>query len=278
VSYLRLPVSSALFLTSHSLPFIGLYWCHVENVPTTAPRPKGPSVASNYLQHYSSSLVEVKLTLAGSVGIPEGHPIIPPTIKYTLDPATYRPVQLPSDSNADRMSVEPSDVTLRMTTALGSPLTLSASTSASTGGSSSSVPSISTTTQLNIASVFGSGAVELVDPLPPFLAQGLDGRGFKDLPRAAALLPISTNSGQGRTGEHGRTLPHAVLLVGLNTRRAYDADYAAWLESVCAGLSNQLTVVLQREADAKMIEERERMDKAKTMFFTNVSHGEVSSF
>ena len=69
-------------------------------------------------------------------------------------------------------------------------------------------------------------------------------------------------------------LPHAVMLLGLNTRRPYDADYAAWLESVGAGLSNQLTVVLQREADTRMIEERERMDKAKTMFFTNVSHGE----
>ncbi|KAG8688123.1 hypothetical protein FRC09_013097, partial [Ceratobasidium sp. 395] len=224
---------------------------------------------SGYIRNYSA-LIEVKLTLAGSVGIPEGHPIVPSEIRYMLDAVTHSPVQLSSDAGlSESFSF---DGTPRGPMSVGSPITFS--TAASLASEAHSSPPAASNTRLNFASVFVSGAIEIVDPLSSFLAQGLDGRGFKDTPRAAALLPIDTSSAKGgrRTGEHGRTLPHAVLLLGLNTRRAYDADYAAWLESVCTGLSNQLTVVLQREADARMIEERERMDKAKTMFFTNVSH------
>ncbi|KAG8743481.1 hypothetical protein FRC10_011954 [Ceratobasidium sp. 414] len=253
------------------IPFIGLYWCEVQNASTVPPRPKNPSCASAYIRSYPTTLIDVKLTLAGSVGIPDRHPIVPPVIKYTLDPVTYSPAQLSSDLGAgESMS---SDGTQRDTLALNSPLATNATISVASERHPS--PPVGSSTRLNFASVFASGSVEIVDPLSPSLAQGLDGRGFRDTPRAAALVPICTSSGKGSGGasEHGRTLPHAVLLLGLNTRRAYDADYAAWLESVCAGLSNQLTVVLQREADAKMIEEREKMDKAKTMFFTNVSHG-----
>ncbi|KAG9124716.1 hypothetical protein FRC07_010519 [Ceratobasidium sp. 392] len=251
------------------IPFIGFYWCEVENAPTTPFRPKNRAFASAYIRNYAAALIEVKLTLAGTVGIPEGHPIVPSEIRYTLDAVTHSPVQLSSDPGAsETLSL---DGTPQGTLSLSSPITLSA---ASIAGESHPSPPATSTTRLNFASVFVSGGVEIVDPLSSFLAQGLDGRGFRDTPRAAALLPINTSSSKGgrRVGEHGRTLPYAVVLLGLNTRRAYDADYANWLESVCTGLSNQLTVVLQREADAKMIEERERMDKAKTMFFTNVSH------
>ncbi|KAF8603915.1 hypothetical protein BDV93DRAFT_523067 [Ceratobasidium sp. AG-I] len=254
------------------MPFISLYWCEVENAPAT-PQLQGPSFANAYLRNYSGSLVNVKLTLAGSVGVPEGHPIAQPTVTYTLDPVTYHAIQPLPDLSLDKFSLEALDTTPKSTPDLASPVTISASRMPSqTRHSSSSSSSGSPPPRLNMASVFLSGGVELVDPLPPALAEGLDGRGFKDLPRAAALLPINANSSQGGSRSHARTLPRAVLLLGLNTRRAYDADYAAWFESVCAGLSNQLSVVLQREADTKMIEERERMDKAKTMFFTNVSH------
>ncbi|KAG8705200.1 hypothetical protein FRC08_001781 [Ceratobasidium sp. 394] len=253
----------------HDIPFIGLYWCEVQNASSIPPRPKNPSFASAYIRSYPATLIDVKLTLGGSVGIPNGHPIVPPVIKYALDPVTYSPVQLSSDLGAsESLSL---DGTPRGVTALSSPIATNPTISVASGGHSS--PPAGSSTRLNFASVFVSGSVEIVDPLPPFLAQGLNGRGFRDTPRAAAFLPICTSGkGNGGASDHGRTLPHAVLLLGLNTRRAYDADYAAWLESVCAGLSNQFSVVLQREADARMIEEQERMDKAKTMFFTNVSH------
>jgi hypothetical protein len=202
------------------------------------------------------------------VGIPDGHPIAQHTISYTLSPVTHRPVHIASDSVTEIASPGPLE-----TTSLGrieSPL---GSTTSSAHPPTSSSTAKSTEFGLDLARVFVSSSIELIDPLPAHLAQGLDERGFKDIPRMVAVLPISTNASKNGRNSDGRTLPYAVLLLGLNTRRAYDADYASWIESVGSGLSNQLTVVLQREADMRMMEEREQMDKAKTMFFTNVSHG-----
>ncbi|CAE6344693.1 unnamed protein product [Rhizoctonia solani] len=249
------------------LPFVALYWCDVEETLAS-----GPSTAQgvssrviDYIRNPTTGTLSAKLTLAGSIGIPDDHPIAPPTIKYTLNPLTFRPHLSTVDSGVDVGSPSISDATSRANLP-GSPMgSVSSTTHPPT-------PTSSTESGLDLTKVFASGSIEIVDPLPAHLAQGLDGRGFKDLPRMVAMVPISTNSTQAGRSAHGRSLPCGILLIGLNTRRQYDADYASWLESVGSGLSNQLSVVLQREADMRMMEERERMDKAKTMFFTNVSH------
>ncbi|CAE6427624.1 unnamed protein product [Rhizoctonia solani] len=250
------------------LPFIALYWCDIDEAPANGPpAPQGASSrVLDYIRNPTTSTLNVKLTLAGSVGVPDDHPIAPSTIKYVLNPLTLRPYlnTFDADTEIDPSSV--SDATSREDVP-GSPMGSALSTTHPPTPSSKLVE-----LGLDLTKVFASGTIELVDPLPAHLAPGLDSRGFKDLPRMAAVMPISTNSTQSGRSAHGRALPCGVLLVGLNTRRAYDADYASWLESVGSGLSNQLTVVLQREADMRMMEERERMDKAKTMFFTNVSH------
>ncbi|CAE6499919.1 unnamed protein product [Rhizoctonia solani] len=228
------------------LPFIALYWCQVENSRSSNNNDKAP-FSLNYLRDHASSMLHIKLTLVGSVGIPSDHVMAKEVIEYTLDPVTYHIVRGRSDS----MSTSDSSSAPVRPPLISPPV--------------SSTSSIQSHLGLDMASVLVSGSIELIDPLPSHLAQGLDGRGFKDLPRTAAILPISTSSAPS-------PLPHAMLVVGVNTRRAYDADYAAWLESLRAGMSNQLNIVLRREADTRMIVEREKMDKAKTMFFTNVSH------
>ncbi|KAF8689719.1 His Kinase A (phosphoacceptor) domain, partial [Rhizoctonia solani] len=250
------------------LPFVALYWCEVENVSAIAAPVKygAPALASTYLRHHTETPTNVKLTLTSSLGIPDGHPIARQVIKYTLDPVTYRPIQVLSEPDNIESPATVTEATPRLSM-FGSPM----------GSVSSTIhlpptsPTKGMELGIDLSKIFASGTVELIDPLPSQLAQGLDGRGFKDIPRAAALLPINMYS-QNRSRHNGRLLPYAVLLVGLNTRRPYDADYASWLEGMAANLSNQLTVVLQREADMKLIEEQERIDKAKTMFFTNVSH------
>ncbi|CAE6495191.1 unnamed protein product [Rhizoctonia solani] len=250
------------------LPFVALYWCEVENDlgDVTPAKNKGPALASTYLRHQADGPINVNFTLAGSVGVPNGHPIARHTMKYTLDPVTYRPVQVVSEPSS-LCSPATSRASPRIPIA-GSPLGSTASTIQLPPTS----PIKGFENGIDLAKIIASGTIELIDPLPSQLAQGLDGRGFKDVPRAAAVLPINTYMTQGRGRHNGRVLPYAVLLLGLNTRRPYDADCASWLESVGASLSNQLTVVLQREADMRLIEEQERIDKAKTLFFTNVSH------
>ncbi|CAE6344687.1 unnamed protein product [Rhizoctonia solani] len=188
-------------------------------------------------------MIHIKLTLAGSIGIPSGHPMAKETVEYTLDPVTYRIMRGRSNSISDLSSVSTRPP-------LVSPPHSSSSVQSSTG--------------LDMSSVLVSKSIELIDPIPTHLAKDLNRRAFKDVPRTAAIIPI--------TAPASPSLPQCVLVVGLNTRRGYDAEYASWLENLSAAMSNQLSGVLQREADIRMIVERERMDKAKTMFFTNVSH------
>ncbi|CUA74876.1 hypothetical protein RSOLAG22IIIB_11543 [Rhizoctonia solani] len=224
------------------LPFIAFYWCQVENPPSPTEKDKTP-LALAYLRHHTCSMIHIKLTLAGSIGIPSGHPIAKETVEYTLDPVTYRIMRGRSNSMSD-----PSSVSTRPP--LVSPPNSSSSVQSSTG--------------LDMSSVLVSKSIELIDPIPTHLAKDLNRRAFKDIPRTAAIIPI--------TAPASPSLPQCVLVVGLNTRRGYDAEYASWLDNLSAAMSNQLSGVLQREADLRMIVERERMDKAKTMFFTNVSH------
>ncbi|KAH7327638.1 hypothetical protein B0J17DRAFT_722634 [Rhizoctonia solani] len=228
------------------LPFIALYWCQVEDSQSTSNKDKA-RFSLNYLRDHASSMLHIKLALVGSIGIPSEHVMAKEIIEYTLDPVTYRIVR----GRADSMSSSDTPQATVRPPLISPPVSSTSSIQAHLG--------------LDMTNVLVSGSIELIDPLPAHLAQGLDGRGFKDLPRTAAILPISTSSTPS-------PLPHAMLVVGVNTRRAYDADYAAWLESLRAGMSNQLNIVLRREADTRMIVEREKMDKAKTMFFTNVSH------
>ncbi|KAG9121848.1 hypothetical protein FRC07_002026, partial [Ceratobasidium sp. 392] len=258
-------IMAVLAKNEFDIPFFAMYWCETENARNDTSDPNKPPLAAGYLRHFLSSvLINVTLTLVGSVGVPEGHPAARKLIKYTLDPMTYQPIQMPTESNRDPASPAPSEPTPRAQYNSLPP-------APARTGSSSSTSSQYSPVDLEFASALASGHIELVDPLPANFAAGLGGRGFRETPRAAALLPISTSFGRG-AARRDKPLPYAVLLVGLNTRRAYDADYAAWLESVRAALSDQLTLVLQREADVRMIEEREKMDKAKTLFFTNASH------
>ncbi|QRV75488.1 protein-histidine kinase [Ceratobasidium sp. AG-Ba] len=115
--------------------------------------------------------------------------------------------------------------------------------------------------------VFSSGAIEIVNPIPDTLAKGLNSRAFGDTPNIAALVPIPKHQ-----PNPGPSLPHAVLVVGLNTRRPYDADCEKWLLAIAAAFSGRLLAVEKIEADAEDMQERIRLDKAKTKFFMMVSH------
>lgn len=56
------------------------------------------------------------------------------------------------------------------------------------------------------------------------LTAGLEPRGWDDLPRHAVIVPIFA--------EVGQVVPQAVLVVGVNTRGAYDALYTTFLQLV----------------------------------------------
>lgn len=63
-----------------------------------------------------------------------------------------------------------------------------------------------------------------------------------------------------------------VLLAGVNRRRPWDADYRAFLDFVAAQVATAIGDARAYEAERKRAEALAEIDRAKTVFFSNVSH------
>ena len=79
----------------------------------------------------------------------------------------------------------------------------------------------------------------------------------------AAVLPI-TRPGQAR--------PYGFLVAGINPRRALDEDYHGFLELAAAHVATALTNALANDEERRRTEALAAIDRAKTAFFSNVSH------
>jgi signal transduction histidine kinase/DNA-binding response OmpR family regulator len=82
-------------------------------------------------------------------------------------------------------------------------------------------------------------------------------------PREAVAVPIAS-SGQG-----GRA---AVLIVGLNPFRLYDDSYSRFIELVAAQIAASISNAQAYEDERQRAEALAELDRAKTTFFSNVSH------
>ncbi|QRV90185.1 response regulator receiver [Ceratobasidium sp. AG-Ba] len=194
---------------------------------------------------FSKSQLNVTMSRIGTVGIPDHHPAAPETMTYSLNSSTL--------TEYSEVLTEPMAPTTEGDTS-------------SVSQASESAP-LSSSTLWPIPNVFSSSLIEIVNPVPEVLAEGLGSRAFGDVPKTAALIPIPKYQ-----PNPGPNLPHAVLIVGLNTRRSYDADTEKWLLSIATAFSSRLLAVEKIEADAEDMQERLRLDKAKTKFFMTVSH------
>ena len=111
---------------------------------------------------------------------------------------------------------------------------------------------------------------ELLAHNVPVTVEGLDDR-FDDLPaepwelppKQAVLLPIAAQ---------GDLHPAGFLVAGLNPYRPFDTTYAGFVElvagQIAAGLSNARAYDKERQRAEALAE----IDRAKTLFFSNVSH------
>ena len=82
-------------------------------------------------------------------------------------------------------------------------------------------------------------------------------------PNQAVALPLAP---QGETGRAG------MLLVGLNPYRLYDSDYETFLGLVAGQISAGVANAHAYEQERKRAEALAELDRAKTTFFSNVSH------
>ncbi|HEY5825020.1 MAG TPA: ATP-binding protein, partial [Cyclobacteriaceae bacterium] len=82
-------------------------------------------------------------------------------------------------------------------------------------------------------------------------------------PDKAVILPIS----QG-----GQKEPYGFLIIGLNPFRLLDEKYLSFFELIADQIATSLGNVLALEEERKRIEALAEIDRAKTTFFSNISH------
>jgi PAS domain S-box-containing protein len=88
--------------------------------------------------------------------------------------------------------------------------------------------------------------------------------GFWDKPATRALLVPITSQGQ--------ETPAGVLIAGLNPFRQLDDDYAGFIHLVAGQIAASIANARAYEQEKKRAEALAEIDRAKTAFFSNVSH------
>ncbi|WP_456711160.1 PAS domain-containing protein [Bradyrhizobium sp. USDA 4353] len=81
-------------------------------------------------------------------------------------------------------------------------------------------------------------------------------------PRLALLLPVTT----------GRERPTAILICGVNPRRALDEEHQGFFTLMATQLGSSFAETLAYEEERRRAETLAEIDRAKTAFFANVSH------
>jgi signal transduction histidine kinase len=104
-----------------------------------------------------------------------------------------------------------------------------------------------------------------VTDIPAAYIEGFEIRGWGELAREAVVIPIMSE-------DLGQDFPTVILIIGLNSRRPYDEDYATWFDVMRVSLGALFTSVMSKEAEHKRAEQLSQLDAAKTLFFSNASH------
>jgi anti-anti-sigma factor len=109
-----------------------------------------------------------------------------------------------------------------------------------------------------------AGEQVLIDDLPDLLTD-LPTGAWAVPPAQAVAVPIAS-SAQGPTSVTG------FLVVGLNPHRRYDESYRGFVELVANQIASGLLNAHSYEAERRRAESLAELDRAKTDFFSNVSH------
>ncbi len=107
-------------------------------------------------------------------------------------------------------------------------------------------------------------------------------------PTRGEPIPIDADDLAGLPGEHGRDRPHQAIIApiaaaedgaplgyvvaGLNPHRAFDAVYRGFIDLVTGQVAAAITRVDEYESAKARAEALAEIDRAKTAFFSNISH------
>ena len=148
---------------------------------------------------------------------------------------------------------------------------LSASTLSLVGstGFAAGHPAAPSTIDLNgtspwpIAETLARHQTRLVEELAARFDQPLPTGFWQQAPSSAVILPFAVTSEDHRTG---------VLIAGLNPYRLFDENYRGFLGLTAGQIAAALSNAEAYEAERRRAEALAELDRAKTAFFSNVSH------
>ncbi|KAH8117651.1 hypothetical protein DFH11DRAFT_1724631 [Phellopilus nigrolimitatus] len=270
-------------------PFAAFYTVSVKDGPATnSNKPR-----TSYIhKSVGGPPIKIELRRAGTVGVPNPHPSVPEKHELFLDPLTLRPsskTRLKNGSPAPSSRSHDSSSDSRASTSTSSTAVPTVPGSSPSGSASSrstepralSAPSTFSVTSVDAASAtavqkipesaviwpfaeaFSSRRPVHVPAIPDYVVEGFELRGWGEHAREAIVIPIVVDDAE---------IPSAVVVLGLNSRRPYDDDYAGWIDLLRISLNSLLTAVKGREADLIRAEHLAELDSAKTAFFSNASH------
>ncbi|HEU4767695.1 MAG TPA: GAF domain-containing sensor histidine kinase, partial [Pyrinomonadaceae bacterium] len=110
--------------------------------------------------------------------------------------------------------------------------------------------------------VFQTGEGELVSDLAKHFGS-LPGGPWPEPTEAAYVLPIATP---------GLLKPTGFLVAGLSPSRVVDADYKSFFDLIAGHVANAIANARAYQEERKRAEALAEIDRAKTAFFSNVSH------
>jgi signal transduction histidine kinase/HPt (histidine-containing phosphotransfer) domain-containing protein len=113
-----------------------------------------------------------------------------------------------------------------------------------------------------IAAVARSGQAQQVDDVAALLA-GMSVGPYEELPKTAFALPINLP---------GHDKPAGVMIAGVSARLRINEPYRGFLDLVVAAVSTALANARAHEDERRNAEALAEIDRAKTAFFSNVSH------
>ncbi|RKG94066.1 response regulator [Corallococcus terminator] len=109
----------------------------------------------------------------------------------------------------------------------------------------------------------GTGPEPRTVDVPGATLQGVTCGPYEDAPVHARVLPLIPA---------GMTEPFGYLVAGVSPRRAMDDAYRGFYEQLQSTLTTAVVNVRAHEAEAQRLEALAAIDRAKTAFFSNVSH------
>jgi signal transduction histidine kinase len=114
-----------------------------------------------------------------------------------------------------------------------------------------------------LAEVLGGHAPHIVSDLGSRFGRAFPGGVWNQSPNQAALIAIPARGDTGRKG---------VLVAGLNPFRLFDDDYRRFLELAAGEIGSSIANAQAYEEERRRAEALAEIDRAKTIFFSNISH------